>query len=289
MEKRTISSLNNCIFEAEYHATKPDPKLGFPHYEDSIELLQMWSSGGFFSVKGKVYPILPGTLLLVNAAEPHYANPASPTGYSRSKIILSGECFWSLLRLTGLDYLGENLLSDGCMIRHLDPAHAESIRIDRLFRAAREHFPAKPCAADQAVIIHSLIYILMTFSESRGQTPEKEKDPSDNLVRQLTDYINTHLSSWQNLSLNDISDSLHISKSYASHLFKKLTGKSFTQYLSDLRIAEAERLLSHTDMKILEISNRLEYCNSTVFCRTFRECTGYTPRQYRSLPFKGAL
>ncbi|MGF9712787.1 helix-turn-helix domain-containing protein [Paenibacillus naphthalenovorans] len=40
-------------------------------------------------------------------------------------------------------------------------------------------------------------------------------------------------------------------------------------------------MLEHTDLKITEIADRLNYTNSTGFIRTFRKLTGMTPGQYR--------
>ena len=97
----------------------------------------------------------------------------------------------------------------------------------------------------------------------------------------ITEYINEHASTWEALSLEEMSNNLHISRSYISHLFKRTTGQPLMQFIAERRIAESKKLLINTDMKVQEISERLNYSNSTVFCKTFKKIVGKTPNEYR--------
>lgn len=97
----------------------------------------------------------------------------------------------------------------------------------------------------------------------------------------MTSYINNHLSTWEEISLQNLCDHLHISASYASHLFKQLTNKSITQYSNNLRISEAKKLLLSTDLKIHDIAEILKFKDSTTFCKTFKKYTQSTPKHYR--------
>lgn len=53
------------------------------------------------------------------------------------------------------------------------------------------------------------------------------------------------------------------------------------QYLAELRMEEAKRLLAETELSIVEITEHLHYCGSAWFCAAFRRSVGKTPLQYR--------
>jgi AraC-like DNA-binding protein len=97
----------------------------------------------------------------------------------------------------------------------------------------------------------------------------------------MTDYINKKLANWDDFSPEDICKELHISRSYAAHLFKDLTNKSMTQYIMDLRLAEATKLLLTTDLKVFDIAEMLNFKDSTTFCKIFKKYIGCTPRHFR--------
>ncbi|MNY46244.1 HTH-type transcriptional regulator YesS [compost metagenome] len=85
----------------------------------------------------------------------------------------------------------------------------------------------------------------------------------------------------QDISLESCAAQLKYHPVYVSRVFKKETGVTFIDYLTNYRVNMAKKWLKETDMKISEIAERLNYTNSTGFIRTFRKLTGMTPGQYR--------
>ncbi|OCA78743.1 transcriptional regulator [Chryseobacterium contaminans] len=77
------------------------------------------------------------------------------------------------------------------------------------------------------------------------------------------------------------SDQLHLSPQYLSSFIKKETGKPIKQWISYRVIKQAEELLKTTSLSIKEISNQLQFVDSSLFCRYFRRCTGITANTYR--------
>ena len=63
--------------------------------------------------------------------------------------------------------------------------------------------------------------------------------------------------------------------------FKEYTGKNFVNYLKEVRLKEAKRLLDETDMKINEISEAVGYDNDKHFMKTFKGVFSVTPTEYR--------
>ena len=98
-------------------------------------------------------------------------------------------------------------------------------------------------------------------------------------IAQCVDYIEANLR--LPLRINDLADLVSLSPGYLSSLFKTETGRSFTDYVLDRRIAAAEDLLRYSDHSLAEISDMTGFSSQSYFIHCFREQTGVTPREYR--------
>ena len=78
-----------------------------------------------------------------------------------------------------------------------------------------------------------------------------------------------------------VQDELGVSESGVSKEVKNATGLSFKQFLNQLRIEEAKRLLKSTDLRVNEVSDAVGYDNVTHFNRTFKTMSGQSPTDYR--------
>jgi two-component system response regulator YesN len=76
---------------------------------------------------------------------------------------------------------------------------------------------------------------------------------------------------------------LKITPSYFSFIFKQGTGKSFSEYMNELRIDHAKRLLVTTHDKVFEIAEQVGYKEYKYFVTVFKSLTGVTPKEYRKL------
>lgn len=85
----------------------------------------------------------------------------------------------------------------------------------------------------------------------------------------------------QDISLDELAESLYLTPSYLSVLFKQETGQNFIKYLTNYRIDKARELLVSEDYKINMIGEMVGYANSSYFCQIFKNYYGMTPMQYR--------
>lgn len=74
---------------------------------------------------------------------------------------------------------------------------------------------------------------------------------------------------------------LHISPNYLSALFKSETGVRLTEYITNVKMQEAARLLRDTEKNIVEIAGILGYDNANYFSRLFKKHYGMNPSDYR--------
>ncbi len=267
----------NSIYESEYRTIGTDARYALPHHDDSVELIQTWSDGGYFIVKNNIFPIKPGSIFLINAMEIHYSNPTNPDSYNRSKLIVSTEFFKTICQTCGLsEFANKNIFHGGgaCYNPPIDVAKD----LDIFFREAARFFHSSDQTPTQVNVVLAIISILSKLTSIETIQPMHDTKHTINL---LAKYVNDHNNNWENLSLDSICSSLHISNSRASHLFKELMGKTITEYKNELRIAEAKKLLLSTNLKIFEISDMLNFQHCTIFCKYFKERVGCTPKKYR--------
>jgi len=93
-------------------------------------------------------------------------------------------------------------------------------------------------------------------------------------VKIIASQFHTHI------SLESISEQLHITPEYLSYLFRRDMGVNFIIYLRNYRIEQALRMMKEGDMRIFEVANSVGFSDAKYFCRVFRNVTGQSPSSY---------
>lgn len=118
----------------------------------------------------------------------------------------------------------------------------------------------------------------------------KYKDEAHNtgvsrLIEESIKYIHNNYSN-PNLSLSDIAENVHLSVGYLCVLFKSETNTTIKNYIVDVRIDEARKLLAEGYDKIYYVANSVGYVSSQYFSQVFFKKVGMYPNEYRK-GFKG--
>ena len=119
-------------------------------------------------------------------------------------------------------------------------------------------------------------YGLNDFIESVYKSQDAKKITQ---LKPAIDYIDTNYE--QQITLADIAKQVHLSVSRLAHLFKEQMGITLIDYLTNVRITQAKRLLLTTDDSCTTICFKVGYNNQSYFTRTFKEISGMTPGQFR--------
>lgn len=98
-------------------------------------------------------------------------------------------------------------------------------------------------------------------------------------MEQAIAYIQQNYATDLNMAV--VSNYVSMNYSLFSYAFKQYTGKNFVNYLKELRVNEAKRLLAETDMRVIEISQRVGYENEKHFMKIFKSVSGVSPTEYR--------
>ena len=100
-------------------------------------------------------------------------------------------------------------------------------------------------------------------------------------VRRLEDYVCAHLA--DDLTLGELAELLDMSVRHLSRMVRHAKGKSVHRWVAELRVAEAQRLLSERIFRLGEIAGRVSFGGARTFSKAFRIASGFSPTEYRCL------
>jgi two-component system, response regulator YesN len=122
-------------------------------------------------------------------------------------------------------------------------------------------------------------YVMNVVYSILNKRPELEIKKPNHIISQIENYINSHY--LEDLSLITISQMFYISPIYLSQAFKKQTGQLYLDYVTQVKMNAAKKMLMSTDMMVYEIAEKLHYKDSKYFSRLFEKKIGKKPSEYR--------
>lgn len=99
-------------------------------------------------------------------------------------------------------------------------------------------------------------------------------------VLDVQKYIRDHYSD-KEITVNMLADHVHLTPTYLSSLFRKETGKTISEYITEVRIARSADLLRAPQSKLYEVADLAGYNDANYFSKAFKKITGLTPTQFR--------
>ncbi|GIP46427.1 hypothetical protein J53TS2_00180 [Paenibacillus sp. J53TS2] len=113
------------------------------------------------------------------------------------------------------------------------------------------------------------ITLICSSRQWRGNNKHRQ------VVDYMTGYIHEHYA--EDITLAELSEKLYISRNHLSIIFKNITGETFNNYLTRVRIEKARELLLQRTMLVYEVAERVGYKNVPYFSTLFKKITGMNP------------
>lgn len=108
---------------------------------------------------------------------------------------------------------------------------------------------------------------------------EKKKVKNLEITQEVKEYILDNYS--EKLTLDQISSQVYLSSSHLSKIFKEVTGITIMEYVNQIRLREAKKLLRKTEMPLNKIAEISGYYDASYLSKVFKKEVGITPGQYR--------
>ena len=123
------------------------------------------------------------------------------------------------------------------------------------------------------------LFLFIIRCQRYEQNVIKEIDVDNQLMQEIATYIYENYD--KKLTLVDMAERFNISRSYLSKKFKVITGFGFKEYVVNVRIKNACRLLLETNKSITDIAFECGFNDSNYFGDAFRHVKGMSPNKYR--------
>lgn len=119
------------------------------------------------------------------------------------------------------------------------------------------------------------VHLLRTYT-TQSQTPQSPQRLTPQQIRQAIDYLHAHLA--QDISLDQLAQTVNLSSSHLRRLFKQATGLAPHQYLLKLRVNRAKELLLTGSFSVGEVALQVGFADQSHLHRHFKRVFGVTPK-----------
>lgn len=153
-------------------------------------------------------------------------------------------------------------------------------KIEMLFADMEEEY--KKERPYMEFILQGMLFRILAMVWEEGQAESGEVHGLAALTPPIVDaisYIENYY--YRNPSLEETARFVNFSASYFSRVFHAQLGKSYSQYLSHVKLRHASILLTQTDLSVMEIAQETGYCHGNYLSGQFKKEMGMTPGQFR--------
>lgn len=246
------------------------------HFHNSYEIICVVKGNVEYIINDKKYIIKDKSMIFINHMEKHYLKVLKYP-YIRYFILIKPEYFKTIINEPILSSIFRNRTETFNHVIQLNENQFECI--EKIIKSVYDEVLNKQDFWENAIksYIHHLFIFL--YRNYKQYFPINHISDSISVILEIQKYIDEHY--LEPISLQDVSGIFFRDMFYLSHLFKKVTGFTFKQYLILQRISKAKELLFHTDDDVTTVCMNSGFNNVNHFIRIFKKTEGVTPYQYR--------
>lgn len=249
------------------------------HFHDHCEIYYLISGEKTYFFQNQMYRATKGDLVFINEYEPHRtASPGPVLERERVLLYFKKELF---------DARPELMRDSASLFRMRSPILSldipERLIFEELMYKIKMEFQLKGkfyLQCIEGLLLETMVFILRCIDKRKNEASEGGRSLHDQ-IPEIVRFIHRHFT--DHLTLNNLSDMFYISPSYLSRLFKTATGFHFVEYITMLRMKEAQKLLRETDRQIIDIAGSVGYDNLAHFYKMFKKITLASPYRYRKM------
>ena len=249
------------------------------HWHSYFEITYVQEGQGNYSVNGQEYMMKPGDIIIFNNVEAH-GWKLMGEDMKLLVMIFSPEFVAEKLSVFDSEYLkpfverGSNFKN---RIGSEEPVSHEIRKgIREIYAEWQQQKEGYPLMI-KANILRILTMLIHTYQdESKSGEMLKEKKSAMKRLEQAISYIDHHYS--EKITLDEVAAAAYMSSNYFSSYFRKVTGISFSEYVTRIRISHARELLRDTDKSVTEIAMECGFHNISNFYRLYKKQVGKPPR-----------
>jgi AraC-like DNA-binding protein len=279
-------ALENELYFFEYLSTRDEMSESayYFHTHQGIEILYVYEGSGQVILDDRFYAVHPRTLLIFKPFQLHYIRMDVPPKYTCSLIkvkpIFMEQCASVFPQCHDLI---SGFLNDDGSSQIFGLNEAQHAQLHEKFRNLNEILQTSGSRQlhEEAVILFLFTFfvnlVTTVMPNAEAGKPVKPLRTTQH-IGGILKWIDAHYK--ERYTLDRLAEELHFSVSYMSKLFRRQTGKSIHEYITEKRLDQA-RLLLHTPKSVEAISEETGFHSPSHFIRTFKAKYGVPPHQYR--------
>lgn len=265
------------------------------HFHKQYEIILFLSDGALLEIGNRSYYVNTGDVFLLNNKEYHRTSGAVGKEYKRYVLMFEPELFAGCLESFNYEFdkFFEHRPENFVHKLHLTEDNLN--KVEKLFVNIENSIGVVDDKIEKVKLKLSILNLIVELNEMyrfflRDQKEWNKTDENQDVclefknpilnrdrIEQIKKYIMLHVS--EKLELDDIAKEFHISRYYLSHYFKKETGFTLQQYITNRKIVEAKAKLK-SGYSVTEIAANLSYNSDSHFIAIFKKNTGITPKKY---------
>lgn len=252
------------------------------HWHDCYEILYMLQGEAVQQVNDKTFKVTKDDIVILKEGYIHstYTELSEKTRILVIKFLpdIIENCYTSLFESKYILTFVNNSSSSFSHIMNTDNNYS---KMNNIMMGLYEEFVDKENGYEIFIkgYLYQLIAILTRSNiiNSRSSFKDIELQKLDKLF----EYIETNYK--ENIDLKMAADVLNLSYYYFSRYFKKITGRTFKEYLDFVRICEAEKLILSKNVNISQAAYEVGFSNVSSFNRVFKRVRNYTPGSIKKI------
>lgn len=265
---------NHGIF-IEKQIRHPTFVMTYEHTHDYIEIFYLKSGVCNYSVNGNEFHLLSGELFIVPPGVSHCTRYEGAVNCERVVVSINPALIPDSFITSHPDIMEDISRSSKIVLSKNGKIKVEE-HIEMML-----HENAAPDEFSSEILVLQTLLLLLTFKRKGVFVYEtlnaKSGIPYD--IEQAMHYIAMNYTSV--LTLEETAEVIGLSSTYLSKKFKKVTGRSFVEYVNFIRLRQAAQMLLTTDDNITKISCDCGFNSSNYFKDCFKKTYKMSPREFR--------
>ncbi len=265
-------------FTYNYHGQSGDANTTFWHYHPEIELVYVNGGAGKRQIGSHVSYFRDGDLILIGSNLPHCGFINKETGNKSQTVIHMKKDF------LGNDFF--NIPEMSKIQKLLEVAKSGIAFSGKTKKKLGEKMEVMEYQSDFQRLL-SMLNILnelaisdeYTVLNAEGFTMQSEMKDNDR-INVVFNHVKNHFK--DEIPLEQIADMVSMTVPSFCRYFKKITNKTFTQFVNEYRLVHASKLLAEQPMSITEVCYESGFNNFSHFNKSFKAFTGQNPSEYRN-------
>lgn len=247
---------------------RKDYAMTSAHYHDTHELYILEKGTTRYLIGDNIYFLEPFDMIFVPKGVFHKTN--AEKSQSTERILFSFDD--RFISDAYQEYI-EQLKRDNFIRIPAEKQHNIKELINRIER--EERHKSKDYRELQKLLLGELLVLISRY---RIKPENKNTDGSYLVVKEAVKYISENYST--ELGLDFLAKKFALSTSHFSRLFKEITGIGINEYINNIRIIAAEKMLIETNLPITQIANRCGFNDSNYFATVFKKIKGISPKKF---------